>query len=97
MQPVKKELLGVDMWFLNDLLHREDGPAVDDVRGNCEWWLHGKRHREDGPAVENRTDFQWWVHGLLHREDGPAVIRYNAEGDIISEEYWLNGIKININ
>ena len=43
---------GTKVWYLNDQLHREDGPAVEHPSGHKEWWLNGQRHRENGPAVE---------------------------------------------
>ena len=39
-------------WYKEDKLHREDGPAVELVRGQKEWYKEGKLHRIDGPAVE---------------------------------------------
>ena len=78
---------GSKEWYLNDKLHREDGPAVEWASGRKEWWLNGNRHREDGPAVERADGARhWWLHGNLHREDGPAV-EY-ADG---TKEWWLNG------
>ena len=47
---------GTKRWYLNDQLHRTDGPAVEWSDGNKEWWLNGLRHRTDGPAIE-------WVNG----------------------------------
>ena len=35
-----------------NILHREDGPAVEGANGSKYWCLNGKRHREDGPAIE---------------------------------------------
>jgi hypothetical protein len=32
------------------ILHREDGPAMEDSDGNKSWYINGKRHRVDGPA-----------------------------------------------
>ncbi len=29
-------------WYLNEKLHREDGPAVEYVNGFKAWWLNGK-------------------------------------------------------
>jgi len=43
---------GTKKYFLNDLLHREDGPAFENKNGDKEWRIHGYLHREDGPAVE---------------------------------------------
>ncbi len=47
-----------------DILHREDGPAVEGANGNKYWWLNGELHREDGPAIE-RVDGskEWYLNG----------------------------------
>jgi hypothetical protein len=51
-------------WYLNDKLHREDGPAVECADGTKHWYLNGKRHREDGPAIEWADgDKSWWLEG----------------------------------
>ena len=41
-------------YFLNDKLHRIDGPAVEYRNGYKEWCQNGKLHRLDGPAIEER-------------------------------------------
>ena len=60
---------GSKRWYLNDNLHREDGPAVEWSSGSKSWYLHHKLHREDGPAIEepNGTK-EWYLHGERHRE-----------------------------
>ena len=64
---------GDKIWYLNDKLHREDGPAIEYADGSKEWYLKGKLHREDGPAVEWADgDRHWYLNGKRHREDGPA-------------------------
>jgi hypothetical protein len=74
-------------WYKNDQLHRENGPAYIDDKGNKEWYYEGRLHREDGPAGEYVDGCkQWWRHGILHREDGPAI--ECANGD---EEWLVNG------
>ena len=71
-------------------LHREDGPAVIDKRGNEQWFQEGLLHREGGPAVIEAVYFDpgygqtkiatgqhimhWYQYGIRHREDGPAMI-----------------------
>ena len=42
---------GDRFWYLNDELHREDGPAVELSNGYKEWFLNGVRHRAEGPAM----------------------------------------------
>ena len=34
-------------WYLNDQLHREDGPAVDGADGSKAWYLNGWRVTEE--------------------------------------------------
>jgi len=36
----------------NNLLHREDGPAVEWNDGTKCWYQNGELHRKDGPAIE---------------------------------------------
>jgi len=51
---------GSKWWFLNNLLHRKDGPAVECAGGNKEWWINGMLHREDGPAIEYTNGEKFW-------------------------------------
>ena len=77
---------GTKFWYLNDKLHREDGPAIEYADGSKYWYLNDKLHREDGPAVEYADGSkEWYLNDDLHREDGPAV-EY-ADG----KEWYLNG------
>jgi hypothetical protein len=95
---------GDKRWYLNGNLHREDGPAIEEVDGTKFWYLNGERHREDGPAVINNESKLWYKDGTLHREDGPAVEL--ASGDkawylndkqleIIPQEVLINYMKAN--
>jgi hypothetical protein len=65
MKPIcKMSPLGDKWWYLNDKLHREDGPAIKSVYGYNEWILNGLRHREGGPAVEYPNGYKaWYYHG----------------------------------
>jgi hypothetical protein len=76
-----------EFWYLNNELHREDGPAVIYVDGTQVWHLNGKMHREDGPAIIYADGAQeWFINGKLHREDGPAVIYPDGY-----QVWWVNG------
>jgi len=71
---VKVNINGSKSWWLNDKLHREDGPAIERAEGSKLWYLNGKRHRENGPAVECADGSkEWYLNGKLHRENGPAI------------------------
>ena len=54
----------------NNLLHREDGPAVEYSNGDRVWYLGGRLHREDGPAVERPDGIRfWYLDGKRLSED----------------------------
>ena len=67
---VKVSADGNKFWYLNDKLHREDGPAVEYADGDKFWYLNGKIHREDGPAVECVDGHKsWWLKGKHMTEE----------------------------
>ena len=35
------------IWFLNDELHREDGPAIEYTNGDEDYYLNGKYYTEE--------------------------------------------------
>lgn len=81
---------GFEYQKTNNMLHRDDGPAVDRNDGTKIWYKNGKIHRENGPALEySNGDKRWYKHGIMHRQDGPAMI--NADG---SEEWYYHGKEI---
>jgi hypothetical protein len=65
---------GHKFYYLNDLLHRIDGPAIKYKDGTEEWYQNDKRHRLNGPAVTFASGYKYWYqYGQLHRLDGPAI------------------------
>tara|TARA_R110002126_G_scaffold60959_3_gene158117 strand:- start:3588 stop:3974 length:387 start_codon:yes stop_codon:yes gene_type:complete len=88
---------GTKKWYLNDELHRIDGPAIEYSSGAKHWYLNGKLHREDGPAIEYSSGSKhWYLNGERHREDGPAIewadeYKYwYLNGEIYCEEEFNN-------
>ena len=78
---------GTKQWWMNGVLHREDGPAFEGLFGYKAWFLNGQPHRLDGPAIETADGHkEWWVNGERHRIDGPAYER--ADG---YKDWFLNG------
>src|SRR5271165_5853707 len=72
----KADTNGDKCWYLNNQLHREDGPAIEYSNGNKYWYLNGQLHRvevdpETGltmPAIERANgDKRWYLNGELHR------------------------------
>ena len=49
---VKINEFGDKFHYVNDVLHKEDGPAIEFSYGRVDWYKNGKLHREDGPAIE---------------------------------------------
>jgi hypothetical protein len=81
---------GHQEWWVNDKLHREDGPAVINASGTQIWYLNDELHREDGPArIWSNGTQDWYLNGKLHRENGPAIIW--ADG---SQVWFINGKNI---
>jgi hypothetical protein len=80
---------GTKAWYLNDKLHRTDGPAVEYSNGGKAWYLNGELHRTDGPAIERADGTKgWWLNDELHRVDGPAIEYANG-----TKVWYLNGIE----
>ena len=57
---------GDKYWYLNDKVHREDGPAIEYANGTKYWYLNDKYHREDGPAIEWANGAKEWFLNDKH-------------------------------
>ena len=64
MEPtLRVDANGDQEWWVNDQLHRPDGPAVISAYGPQAWYVNGQRHRLDGPAVIwANGDQERWVN-----------------------------------
>ena len=63
--------VGDKLWFLNNKLHRTDGPAIEYANGDKFWYLNNKLHRTDGPALEYsdaRRGGSWYLNGVRQAE-----------------------------
>ena len=49
-------------YYLNNKLHRIDGPAKEYISGSKYWYQNGKCHRIDGPAVEYSNGEKYWFY-----------------------------------
>ena len=83
---------GEKYWYLNDKLHREDGPALEYADGYKEWWLNGKLHREDGPAVECVNGIKkWYLNGkkVTEEEHKKRTSKATCSGKVVE----IDGVK----
>ena len=54
---------GSKIYYKDDKLHREDGPAIVYSDGGMEYYINDIRHREDGPAIiyaDGRLEY--WIN-----------------------------------
>ena len=60
---------GDTLWYFNDSLHRDNGPAIEQS-GNKYWYQHGLRHRIDGPAVDCVNGYkEWYINGKSYTKE----------------------------
>ena len=58
------------IWYKNNLIHKEDGAAIEGIDGTKEWYINGKLHREDGPAIEcDNGDKCWFLNGICYETE----------------------------
>jgi hypothetical protein len=60
---------GNKRWFVNNKLHRIDGPAIEYINGEKNWWVNGKLHRTDGPAAEYTSGERWYLDNQVYTFD----------------------------
>ena len=78
---------GTKSWYLNDKLHREDGPAVESPEGTKFWYLNGKLHREYGPAIEHTDgDKSWYLNDKRVTEE--EVMGKKSQDNVNSPSHY---------
>ena len=61
---IEENLHGSRYWYLNNVYHREVGPAWEIEGGGTRWYFYGKVHRSNGPAWTNQAGEKiWFWHG----------------------------------
>ena len=71
---------GNKRWYINGVLHREDGPAIELKNGTKYWIIDGERHRLDGPAcVYPDMVSSWHING--HRVTA-QITKWTTDNDI---------------
>lgn len=51
------------VWYVNDIIHRSQGPAVIYSDGTKIWYKNGSIHRWNGPAIIDKVYNieEWWI------------------------------------
>ena len=84
---------GSKSWYINDKLHREDGPAAEYANGSKHWYLNGKLHRKDGPAIEDANGSKsWYLNGVPLTEaefNARTKQKPSCEGKVVE----IDGVK----
>jgi len=42
----RKDVNGYKYWYVDNRLHRENGPAIEHSNGYKQWWLYNKHYLE---------------------------------------------------
>ena len=81
-------------WYVEDKLHREDGPAIEFNEYKA-WYIEDKLHRLDGPAVEYSDGGKlWWVEGVARSEEEFNELTRDVEGDDVFREFCRDMLTI---
>jgi hypothetical protein len=73
-------LEGDIFYFKGDLIHRDDGPAIELKTGHLWWVRNGLLHREDGPAIIEGNNKEYWLNGRKATTEEIKNIKRN---------YWM--------
>lgn len=77
---------GTEKWYKDDVLHREEGPAVIGDNGtSLIWFQNGQMHRDNGPAMELSRELngvttkgqKWFLNGQEKTEQ-EVMTRWKA-------------------
>lgn len=60
-------------YYKNDVLHRDNQPAIEYFDGGYTYYNHGKIHRTDGPAATTSEGcFFWWHNNEWFKSQYPS-------------------------
>lgn len=70
------------------ILHREDGPAIEQCGGIKSYLIDGFLHRKDGPAVEYTDGSKYYYI------NGAPISKFSPDGYKYSDEEMLIVLKL---
>lgn len=81
---------GIEFWYKNNLIHKDNGPAIIWPEGNEQWHKNGKRRRTNGPVmIYPNGKEEWRKSKRKRRTDAPAEIWPNGcEFRFSGREIW---------
>ena len=95
IKSTKSYLNMCDEWYVDGVLHREDGPAIDfQIKPPGFWeyvYMDNVFKQADEPEILCKIPTynfyrEWWQNGVRHNDHGPAVIRPDGY-----TKYCVNG------
>ena len=84
---------GTKFWYLDDKLHREDGPAIECANGTKGWYLNDKRHRTDGPAIEYVNGTKEWYLNDKHLTESQWREAVQPKATCVGKVVEIDGVK----
>ena len=69
---------GTIRYYLGDLHHNPDGPAIEYLDADYEYWQKGQRHNLQGPAKSIDGVVEYWIDGRQYANE--VVYRSNIVG-----------------
>jgi hypothetical protein len=78
---VKVDDIGDKFWYVDNKLHRTDGPAIEWASGSKEWWLDGKY-----------LTHSQWIEVVQPKVVG-CVGQYLDTGEGFTQAQWKQAVK----
>lgn len=61
---------GVEKWYKDGVLHRDNNPAIIIPGYEMQYYCMGKKHRENGPAIVNIEYQEYWINdNIISKEN----------------------------
>ena len=74
---------GDKLYYVNNVLHREEGPALEFADGTKYWYKNGLIHRENGPAIKYfNGNTRWYLNSI-----------YYSRNDDFTNKSWKSFVK----
>lgn len=87
---------GFKAWYLNGVVHRVGGPAIEYDNGSFEYTINNRHHRENEVCLQDVKNncLYYCLNGNFHREDGPAIMYLNKDKE---DMFYIKGKKVSEN